>query len=247
MVVGNPASVVSALAEKIEQMGRSGSLGGSDGSRLRTGWKGFDDFLPGGGFRAGTTVEWLGDGDGSGMWSLALLSAARATAGRGGIVIFDRRGEFYPPGISSVSWGESCCVWVRSGTAREELWAWEQVLRSRGVAMAIGLMDGVSDQSLRRLARGAEQGETLGVWIRPVQARASPCWSAVRLIFESLESPNLGGGRPSVRRGKLILARARQGRAGKEVEVQWDEATGSLSVVSSLEYSAPGSRGASSA
>jgi protein ImuA len=243
MAVGAQRDVVAALAERIEQMGQAGRQAGD---RLRTGWQGLDHFWPGGGLRVGTTVEWLGE-EGSGVWSLALLSAARAMAGRGGIVIFDRRGELYPPGLPSVFWGGALSVVIRSSSAKEELWAWEQVLRSRGVALAIGRIEGVSDPSLRRLARAAEQGQTLGVWVRPMLARGSPCWSEIRLAFQSIMLPRGDRYRafPSVRQGRLTLLRARQGHPGRQIEVQWNEQADSLSVVSSLGYSAPASSQAS--
>jgi hypothetical protein len=226
------------LAEKLESMGPSWR--GSD-QHWSTGWSGLDHLLPGGGFRVGSTVEWLGDGGGSGVLSLAIGSAYRAAGGRGGLVVMDRSRELYPAGMPGVLLSGEMSVLVRPGSLEEELWAWEQSLCSAGVAVVVGVLDGVNDKSLRRLTLAAERGGTLGFWVCLGRGRDFPCWADLQLQLQLNQRSRAESDHrrthcrsPSKVHGRLSLTRAKKGRTGGVAEVIWDEESGSLSVVSTL-------------
>jgi hypothetical protein len=218
---------LSAQVELLEQGHRSSRR------LLPTSWRSLDDLLPGSGFRAGSTVEWLSSGAGSGAWTLALSALLQATGPKGRLVIIDTAGDFYPPAV-----GDRCgrlCV-VRPASAAESLWAWEQVLRSGGVAGALGELDSAPDAALRRLALAAERGETLGMMVRPAAMRDEPRWADLRLGVEPIASRSCSSGS---RRLRLSLLRGRGVRSGRSIEVDWHEETLSLSLAGSLADPAP--------
>jgi len=177
---------------------------------IATGFAALDGILPADGLEGGTLVEWLADGAGSGAMTLSLSVAARALGQGGACVVIDPGQEFYPPAAAELGVPLERMVIVRPSGPRLALWAWEQALRFRGVAVTLGEMGPLSDQPFRRLQLAAEAGGGLGFFIRPAACRAQPSWAAARLGVSALPSGELE------RRWRVELL-----ASGKTIELDW--------------------------
>jgi hypothetical protein len=175
-----------------------------------------DRLLPGGGLRQGTLVEWLDERAAGGAATLGLLSAREACREGGLLVVSDRTGMFYPP--AAVGWGVAPArlLVVRPRSARDELWAAVQALRSPVVAAVWVRIDRLASRDFRRLQLAAEAGRTLGVLVRPAGARGQPSWAEVRLGVKA--------GQSSCRSVRVSLLRAHGGQAGGSVTLEIDDA-----------------------
>ncbi|MDZ7616477.1 MAG: hypothetical protein U1E05_05690 [Patescibacteria group bacterium] len=188
-----------------------------------------DAMLPEGGFSAGTLVEWLADGPGTGAVTLAVL-AARAAAGNGrGLVVIDRREQFYPPG--ALRCGLECDQWVlvRAATREDQFWAIDQSLRCHGVGAVLAWPRQVDGGCFRRWQLAAEEAGVLGLLIRPATARKEPSWADVRLLVEPLPM-----GMETRRRLRLHLLRCRGLTTERTVDVEIDDETHSVHPASEL-------------
>jgi protein ImuA len=194
-----------------------------------------DRLLPGGGLRHGMLVEWLAERSGCGAATLGLLAAREACRAGGVLVVLDRARTFYPP--AAAGWGvdPARLIVVRPRTARDEIWAAVQSLRSPVVAALWTMIDRVNDRDFRRLQLAAEAGRTLGVLVRGNSARGQPSWADVRLSVRARQGDKETR-RPGANKGKahqrtslspcllVSLSHCRGGRAGKSVLVEIDEA-----------------------
>src|SRR5262245_21362472 len=158
---------------------------------ISTGLPALDRLLPGGGLEGGTLIEWLAEGAGSGAVTLALGVAARALDRGGACVVIDSASEFYPPAAAELGVPLERMILVRPSGPRLALWAWEQALRFRGVAVTLGALGPLSDRPFRRLQLAAEAGGGLGFLVRPAACRAEPSWAAVRLGVSAQPSGEL--------------------------------------------------------
>jgi hypothetical protein len=163
----------------------------SQNKPFSTGWDALDRLLPGAGFEGGTLVEWLAEGAGSGALTLALISAVRTLEAGGAGVVIDPRQEFYPPAAAELGLPLDRLILIRPPAPRLALWAWEQALRFRGVAVTLGEWESLDDRPFRRLQLAAEAGGGLGFLVRPIRFRAAPSWAAVRLAVAALPSGEL--------------------------------------------------------
>jgi protein ImuA len=143
-----------------------------------------DRLLPAGGLRHGMLVEWLAEGPASGAATLSLLSAREACRLGGLVVVIDRQQMFYPPAAAARGIDLNRLIVVRPQTARDELWATVQSLRSPVVAAVWATIQQIDDRAFRRLQLAAEVGHTLGLLLRPTSARGQPSWADVRLWVE---------------------------------------------------------------
>src|SRR3990172_4624933 len=154
MVVGADSRclVIQDLKAKLRQLERTGR---PRGEAVFTGIEGLDRLLPEGGVRRGTLVEWLSAGNGRGAGTLALVCARQACQAGGVAVVVDRGGEFYPP--AAAAWGIDLgqTIVVHPSTSRDEVWAWDQALRSTAVGVGWGRWRGRGDRGARAAGRGA--------------------------------------------------------------------------------------------
>lgn len=194
-----------------------------------------DRLLPGGGLRHGMLVEWLAERSGCGAATLGLLAAREACRAGGVLVVLDRARTFYPP--AAAGWGvdPARLIVVRPRTARDEIWAAVQSLRSPVVAALWTMIDRVNDRDFRRLQLAAEAGRTLGVLVRGNSARGQPSWADVRLSVRARQGEGETR-RQGAKKGKanqrtslsppllVSLSHCRGGRAGRSVLVEIDEA-----------------------
>jgi len=112
----------------------------------------------------------------------------------------------------------------------DNLWALDQALRCAGVAAVLAWPEKLDGRTFRRLQLAAEQGGGLGLLVRPEGVRHEPSWAEVRLVVEPL--PAVGPHAP--RRLKVELLRSRGGASGGSVELELDDETHPLHLVSRL-------------
>jgi hypothetical protein len=169
------------------------------------------------------------------------------------LVVIDRGQTFYPP--AAALWGIDLdrLIVVRPQSARDELWAAVQSLRSPAVAAVWGMIDRLDSRAFRRLQLAAQAGRTLGLLLRPPSARGQPSWADVRLevtgklqiancklknanwrtsAIENLQFRAPPGGwscnlqfLPFARRIQVRILRTRGGRAGASAAVEIDDVT----------------------
>ena len=199
---------------------------------ISTGIEALDLLLPEPGWRPGTLVEWLEEGEGSGAALLVLRSAARVmrVVEGGALVVIDQRGEFYPPAASDLKIDLNRTIVVRPSTDADALWALEQSLQCPGVAAVLCWLEALHNLVFRRLQLAVEKGGGIGFFIRPASVRPQPSWAEVRLLVQPLP----GRGPSSGRRLNLILLRCRGGVSGGAIELEMSHETGDVHLVSQL-------------
>lgn len=200
-----------------------------------TGVAPLDALLPEGGLPPGALVELLGE-PGSGGASLALRLAGRLAAS-GGVVIVDLRGWFYPPAAVPCGCDPRRLIVLRPGSVAEALWAWEQVLRCRGVGASLAWFPRLEGRALRRLQLACETGGGVGFLLRPAAAAAQPSWADVRLQVESL-------GSSSQERRLRIVVLPQRGKSGGAIEVEIRHDAPHVRVVSPVALAASAARAA---
>jgi hypothetical protein len=137
--------------------------------------------------------------------TLSLLSAREACREGGVLVVIDRSQTFYPP--AAAAWGIDLerLIVVRPRSARDELWAAVESLRSPAVAAVWGVFDRLDNREFRRLQLAAQAGRTLGLLLRPAHVRGQPSWADVQFGVEGR------GVRSEEKSDKRIEVRATRG------------------------------------
>src|SRR5690606_27176298 len=144
--------------------------------------------LPGGGFRRGSLVEWLGDGPGSGVSHFPLITLRELQQQGGTVVVVDRHHRFYPPAAVAAGIDLAQVLVVRPETEADELWAIDQALRGREVAAVLAWPDRLDSFAFRRRQLAAEEHGTLGLLVRPAGVLRQPTWADVRLLVSPRRS-----------------------------------------------------------
>jgi hypothetical protein len=154
-----------------------------------TGLKTLDEMLPLRGIRPGSLVEWLAVQEGVGAEWLAFRAAAevcRSLDSVGRCLVVDPRGDFYPLAVQGFGLQPRDLVIVRPKNAKEELWAYDQALRSGSIQVVVGWIDRLADTPFRRLQLAAEKSGSLGFLLRPAAVRNKPSWAEVRFLVDSV-------------------------------------------------------------
>jgi len=206
---------------------------------LTTGISALDRLLPQGGFRRGTLVEWLGE-PGAGGSTLALAAAREACREGGALVAIDRPRRLYPPAAAMLGVDLERLIVVRPQNQADERWAVHQALSCPAVAAVLCWPEKLDDRTVRRWQLAAERGKCLGLVVRPEQARAQPAWSEVRLLVRGL--PVRGLPAEGHRRLRVEVVHCRGARAGKCVELEFDDATSAVHLAPELADSTPHAR-----
>ena len=213
---------VETLRQEIDRL--EGGRRQDQSAPLPSGCEGLDRLLPDRGFRRGTLVEWLAVGTGSGGESLALFAARQACCQGGVLVVLDQAREFYAPAAVRLGIEWDKLIVVQAANAADNLWALDQALRCPAVAAAVAWPKRLDGRTFRRLQLAAEQGGSLGLFVRPETVRHEPSWAGVRLWVEPLPTAAPAAGR----RLKIQLLHSRGGANGGSVEVEIDDETSTL-------------------
>jgi hypothetical protein len=204
-----------------QQMKPSRATAGAERGDVFSGCPGLDQILPAGCFQRGQLVEWLEDSPGSGASTLALL-IARQAAQRGGVItIMDREKQFFPPAAAALGINLNNLLLIQAASCQDEFWALDQALRCPAVAAVWAPLKHIEPRRFRRLQLAVEQSGSLGLFIRPLQVRGQPSWSQIQLWVQPRPGSRL-------RRWRIEVIRARGDRAGRAVELEMDDTTGTL-------------------
>ncbi|HEX4130364.1 MAG TPA: hypothetical protein VHZ24_09990 [Pirellulales bacterium] len=197
---------------------------------ISTGFSALDAILPAGGLRPGTLVEWLAEAPGCGAGSLAVAAAVQVDRTGRTVVVVDGQEEFYPPGAADQGLDLDRTLLVRTRSARDELWAIDQVLRCRGVGAVLAWPERCDQRTLRRWQLAIEQCGGLGLLVRPERVRDEPCWADLRLRVATLpvELPDSQPASSVGRRLRVELLHGRGAMAGGTVELELNHETNSL-------------------
>jgi hypothetical protein len=212
------ARIVQQLRQQLA-LADSGHL--QRGEAFSTGCPALDRVLPRRGITRGSLLECLDDHTGSGAETLAVVLTRAVGRSHGLVVILDRQRQFYP--LAMAAWGIALehLVVIQPATEAEELWAATQALRSRAVSAVWLRRDRLTPFDFRRLRLAAEEGETLGILLRPIRVRGQPTWADVQWSVQPRSGP--GG-----RRLQVELTRCRGGTSGMIVDMELDDVNGSM-------------------
>ena len=217
---------IAALKDQVRRFEGSKRL--HDDAVVSTGCDDLDRLFPENGIRRGSLVEWHGEGRGHGAGSLALIAARQACAAGGALVVVDRQGTFYAPAASALGIDLDCLVIVRPSNDRDEVWVFDQSLRCEAVSAVWGDVEQLNAPSFRRLQLSAEEGNSIGLLVRPQKALQQPSWSNVRLLVEPLPPGYETTSKEIGPRFRVEVVRCHGGRAGFSGEFEIVETTGTI-------------------
>lgn len=224
------------LAREIRSIETSGR---PSGVRVASGCASMDALLPGGGYGAGTMIEWVhgnvrsgNDRSGAmplrglGSLSLALRVAVQGMAGGKYLVLVDRHRRFYAPGWVGLGGSLDRLIVLRPESDADAIWGMDQALRNTSVGAVVATMHRLDDRVARRLQLATEQGGGLGMLVRDMQAaRQYPSWAEVQWRVR----PSMASQDWQTRWFDLELMRAGGGRSGARLRIglnargQWVE------------------------
>lgn len=214
--VENAASL-QGLRRRIQQMEQG--LRPEAGEVFSTGCPVLDNRLPAGGMAEGTLVEWLSDEPAGDAGMLSFLAARCALGERELIVVIDSAKCFYPAAAVSCGIDPSQLVVLRPRNKPDELWAIDQALRCPGVAVVWAKLDEVTPHDGRRLQLAAENGGTLGFFLRPGRIRGQPSWASIQFFI----TPQAAARH---RRLQVEIVRAPGGATGPPIILEMDDVSG---------------------
>jgi hypothetical protein len=231
----NHSSAIQQLTQQLRRYERT-LQPTADGNRvLSTGIAALDGLLPDGGISRGMLLEWLSEKTGGGAGTLAFTVAAQLMRADGACVVIDPTASFYPPAIGKLGDHLQRIIVVHPANGGDALWALEQSLRCRGVAVVVCRLGQAFERQLhnhayRRLQLAAETGGAIGLLLRPARYRVHPTWADVRLLVEPLPTANSSTGRQL--QVELIHCRGRN--CGGIVKLEIDDETGDVRLASEL-------------
>ena len=164
---------------------------------MTSGFEVLDQVLPQGGLEAGSLVEWLSGGPGSGTLPLALQMARQVCGEDSLLVVVDRAKRFYPPALEAWGFSLERFLWVRPESVEDERWAVDQALRCSGVSAVWCSMGTLDSRWLRRFQLAAESGGTLGLLERPLSVQGQPSWADLQIVARPQHRPRYPSTPPS--------------------------------------------------
>lgn len=216
---GKRTELLASLSRKIRVLEQS-QRGNVGLEAVSTGIRALDERLEEGGFPRGRIVEWLGDGPGSGVETLSLLGVREAMRSGGWLVVVDRGKRFGVEGAAERGIALERTIVIHPTTDQLAIWAMEQSLRSRGVAVTWCRMGRMTSEVYRRLQLAAEAGGGLGMLIRDATVRRERCWGEVRVLVRPRASPAGMAGRCV--RMELLKARGGTNQVTFDLAIQDD-------------------------
>ncbi len=212
------------LAREIEHLETGGGRAAPQSPRSSAGCAAMDALLPGGGYAAGSVVEYLRSTPACGASSLAWAAAAAAMRqSQGFLVVVDTQHNIYPPPLTSHGIDLAKVIFVRPQSQADALWAVDQALRTSAVAAVFAELERIDERSARRLQLAAESAGGLALLVRSSAARRQPSWAEVQWLVRSQAN----------RRWHVQLVRARGGQTGRSTLLELDPLNGQFDQVAS--------------
>ena len=198
-----------ARLARLEAVGRSG------GAVMPLGLPGIDRALPGGGLARGCLHELCGAPDRGAALGFATALLGRLMVDGGHVVWIGPRDELFAPGLAELGLAPERLIMVRARARDARLWAFEEALRSPGLAAALAEVDRLSLTESRRLQLAAEAKGVSALLLRPLGAGATPSAAATRWRIEAAPGAAGRAGRPfGPPHWRVALLRTRGGRTG---------------------------------
>jgi protein ImuA len=212
------------------------------GSRIPLGLEALDRALGGGLPRGALHAVLAGDNSSAAAAFAAFLLARRQTLTDGPLLWLPARADLYGPGLARLGLDTGRLVLIETPRPADRLWAFEEMLRTAGVAGVVAELDRIEPKAARRLQLAAETAGTTGLVLQsssalPVAA-ATTRWSVAALPggIDGYGFP-AGFERP---RWQLALLRSRLGRPGSwNVEAQHDPTTDRIALAAAICDRAP--------
>jgi hypothetical protein len=152
---------------------------------LSTGHGRLDACLPGGGWPVGAVTELITGQPGLGEFSLLLPMLSHITHDGKWLILVDPPWIPYPAALHGRGLALERLLLIRTGNARESLWACEQALRGSQYAAVLAWPVQPGFARLRRLQLAAEAGANLAFLFCPQQALAEVSPAALRLHLQA--------------------------------------------------------------
>ena len=229
--------VIAELSQRIRTIERASHRCAPQSDITLNGLPGLERLLGGAGWPHGCLVEWLAEGCGTGLTGLALWASREAWRDNL-LVVIDSRHELHAPAAVPFAVDLGRTVFIRPEHPPDALWSLEQVLRTRGVGAVVCDVEKLSSQACRRLQLAVEVGGSLGILLRPAQARGQPSFAEYRFLVQPLPPPNKSDAAVS-RRWRVELLRARRQFTERSVIVELSNGPDGLRVASELGSAAP--------
>jgi protein ImuA len=147
---------------------------------VSTGCDAIDALFPDRGVRRGSLVEWVEDGAASGAAALALFVGRQLGDARRAAIFVDLKRQIYPPALAASGFDLAKMIVVHPSTEQETLWACEESLRCKAVALVWARIERLTGLAFRRLQLAVEESGGIGFLVRSAAALRQPSWADVR-------------------------------------------------------------------
>jgi protein ImuA len=172
---------------------------------------------------AGSVVEVLAAGEGSGIWTVGLLLALQACSDKV-LVIIDGQHCFYPPGAVRLGMDLERTLIVRPTKPRDAGVALNEALRCPAVGAVLAECPRLAWRDGHKLQMAAEVGGGVGILLRSPTAQRESSLAGLRLLVAPRPSTS------TRRRLRVEALRWRGGDGGPPVLLEIDDATGDVRV-----------------
>jgi len=179
----------------------------SQGRGIAIGIPELADLFPQGQLPPGSVVEWFTEGFGTEAERLSLRTGWAACRHERFLVIVDPLREIYPPALFQLAIDLKRVVFVHPSTKSDVFWSINQALRCPAVGAVWSYLESLDPVNHRRCQLASECGGTLGVFVRPLNARKEPSWADFQLLVQAVALP-MGETASQHRQIRITLLRA---------------------------------------